>query len=135
MRGKFDVSTPLEYIEALIEPRRSQVAFLDGLIREIAPDLEPHIRSGMIGYGTYHYRYPSGREGDWFRIGLASNKNYLSLYCCGIKDGDYVASSFREALPKAKIGKSCVTFKRVEDLDLEALRALIRQTVTSEFGM
>jgi hypothetical protein len=135
MHGQHDVTTPEHYIEALEEPRRSDIVRIDALIREIAPDLEPHIQSGMIGYGTYHYRYASGREGDWFRIGLASNKNYISLYCCGLKDGDYVANAFREALPKAKIGKSCVTFKRVEDLDPEALRSLIRETAHSDFAM
>ena len=135
MEARPDFATPEEYLEALEEPRKSQLLHLHGLIREVAPELEPHMRSGMIGYGTYHYRYASGREGDWFRIGLASKKNYISLYCCGLKDGDYVANAFREALPKAKIGKSCVTFKRVEDLDPETLRALILGTSCSEFAM
>ena len=135
MKSKRNVTTPEEYLSELEEPRRSQIAALHSLIREIAPGLEPHIRSGMIGYGTYHYRYASGREGDWFRIGLASNKNYISLYCCGLKDGEYVADGFRDALPKAKIGKSCVTFKRLEDLDPQVLRSLIHETAISEFAM
>ena len=135
MNGKSAAKTPEEYLDALEEPRRSDLARLDALIREVAPDLDRHLRSGMLGYGTYHYRYPSGREGDWFRIGLASNKNYISLYCCAVKDGDYVANGFRDRLPKAKIGKSCVTFKRLADLDPAAVRELIRTTAEADFEM
>ena len=80
MKGQIDVETPEEYIAALDEPRKSEIQRIHDLIRETVPDLEPHIRSKMIGYGTYHYKYASGREGDWFKIGLASNKNYISIF-------------------------------------------------------
>ncbi|MGH2765587.1 MAG: hypothetical protein ACRDKA_06720 [Actinomycetota bacterium] len=42
------------------------------------PEFEPYLESGMIGYGRFHYRYPCGREGDWFRVGLASRKQASS---------------------------------------------------------
>ena len=79
----------------------------------------------MIGYGTYHYKYASGREGDWCVIGLSSRKNYISLYVCAVKDGKYVAESFKENLPKADIGKSCVRFKKFEDITFPELRELL----------
>ena len=60
----------------------------------------------MLAYGPWHYKYASGREGDWFRIGVASDKNYISLYICA-SDGDgYVAERYKAALPKANIGKA-----------------------------
>lgn len=127
--------TPEEYIAELQEPRRGEIAQLDTLIRKTVPKLEPHIRSGMLGYGTYHYKYASGREGDWFRIGLASNKNYISLYACAADEQGYVAERYKERLPKASIGKSCVRFKRLEDLDLKVLKELLRETAKTEFGM
>ncbi len=58
-------------------------------------------------------------------VGLASQKRYISLYVVAIKDGEYLAEGYRERLPKADIGKSCVRFKRVSDLDADALKQLL----------
>jgi hypothetical protein len=127
MKGQLKVSTQSEYIAKLEEPRKSEIAALDKLIRKLAPALEPFIHAGMLAYGPWHYKYPSGREGDWFRIGLASNKNYISLYVLATDGKSYVAERFKKALPKAKIGKSCVRFKRLTDLDQSALAKLIRE--------
>src|SRR5204863_8800084 len=71
--------TPDELIEGLPEPRRSDIARLHRLIRKTVPALAPFVHGGMLGYGPYHYRYPSGREGDWFRVGLASHTSHISL--------------------------------------------------------
>ena len=127
MKGQFKVSTPAEYIANLEEPRKIEIASLDKLIRKLAPALEPFIHSGMLGYGRWHYKYASGREGDSFRIGLASNKNYISLYVSCANAKGYVAERYKKALPKASIGKSCVRFKRLSDLDQTALAKLIRE--------
>ena len=127
MKGQLKVSTPSEYIAKLEEPRKSEIAALDKLIRKLAPALEPFIHAGMLAYGPWHYKYDSGREGDWFRMGLASNKNYISLYVLATDGKSYVAERFKKALPKANIGKSCVRFKHLSDLDQSALAKLIRE--------
>ena len=119
-------TTPEAYLEALEEPRRSDVRALHELIRATAPGLESRIASGMLAYGRYTYHYASGRSGEWFPIGLASNKRYISLYVTASDGERYLAEAFRERLPKADIGKSCVRFKRLADLDREALVELIR---------
>lgn len=93
------------------------------------------MRAGMIGYGPMTYRYASGKEGEWFKIGLASQKNYISLYMCAADDEGYVAERYRDRLPKANIGKSCVRFKRVDDLDRSALIALIKATAKGKLGL
>ncbi len=133
MKGQPNVATPQEYLAKLTEPRRTEIAQLDALIRKTAPQLAPGIHSGMLSYGPYHYKYASGREGDWFRIGLASNANYISLYAMAADANGYVAERYRSRLPKASIGKSCVRFKRVADLDLEALAELIRVSASTGF--
>ena len=128
MKGQLKgVATPAEYIAKLDEPRKSEVAALDKLIRKLAPKLAPFIHAGMLAYGPYHYKYASGREGDWFRIGVSSNKNYISLYICAMDGKKYVAESFKKALPNADVGKSCVRFKRLSDLDQATLAKLIRE--------
>jgi hypothetical protein len=127
MKGQLKVATPAEYITKLAEPRKSEIAALDKLIRKVAPELEPFIHSGMLAYGPWHYKYASGREGDWFRIGVASNKNYVALDVCAMDGKNYVAERFKKALPKANIGKACVRFKRLSDLDEAVLAKLIRE--------
>ena len=79
MKGDSGAKTPEQYVEGLPEPRRGMVADLHRLIRKTVPDLEPTMAFGMLGYGRYHYKYASGREGDWVTVALASQKNYISL--------------------------------------------------------
>lgn len=126
-----EVRTPEQYFAALSEPRRGEVLALHELIRREAPDLEPHIRSGMVGYGTYHYRYESGREGDWFVIGLASRRAYVSLYVSASAGDRYLAETFRDRLPKADVGRGCVRIKRLSDVDLGTVAELIRAAVAA----
>ena len=127
VKGQLQASTPAEYIARLDEPRKSEIAALDALIRKAAPKLRPFIHSGMLAYGPWHYKYATGREGDWFRIGLASNKNYISLYVCAGDECGYIAERYKKALPQANIGRSCVRFKRLGDLDQAALKKLIQE--------
>ena len=116
-----------DYIAALAEPRRTDVAALDALIREHAPSLEPVVAGKMLGYGPFHYRYASGREGDTTLLGLASQKRYISLYVLCANGGRYLAESYAERLPKASVGKSCVRFARLSDVDTAVLADLVSE--------
>lgn len=115
------------YIDALEEPRKSEIKALHQLIVKSAPKLAPTIVSGMLGYGKFHYKYASGREGDTAVVSLASQKNYISLYACSIVDGQYVAEKYKDRLPKASIGKSCIRFKKLEAIDLGVLAELLKE--------
>lgn len=118
--------TPEEYIQGLEEPRRREIKALYDVIRKTVPKLTPYIEAGMLGFGKYHYKYPSGREGDWALIGLASQKNYISLYICATVDGKYLAEKYKARIPKASIGKSCIRIKHAVDIDLSVLKAILR---------
>ena len=114
-----------DHIEGLPEGRRETVRAVHELVRDAVPDLEVRMWSEkMIGYGTYHYRYASGREGDWFPIGLANNKQYVSLYICAADEEGYLAEQNADRLGKVKVGKSCIRFNRLEDIDLAVVREL-----------
>lgn len=128
MKGQLNVKTAAEYIAAVDEKRRSDIAALDALIRTHAPTLEPVVMDGMLGYGPFHYRYASGREGDACKLSVASNASYISLYCFAAGAEGYVAERYVDRLPKAGIGKSCVRFRKLADLDEAALVALIEET-------
>lgn len=134
MKGQLKAKSPEEYLAQLEEPRRSDIAALDQLIRKAAPKLEPTVMMGMLGYGPFHYKYASGREGDACRLSIASNASYISLYALAADDSGYVAERYKDKLPKAKIGKSCVRFKRLSDLDQKALIALIKETARTKYG-
>ena len=128
-----------EYIAALDEPRRGEIARIDKFIRGALPKkgYEPHVSSGMgvgmLAYGTFHYKYASGREGDWSRVALASNKQYISLYVCASDGTQYVAEKYKKQLPKASIGKSCVRFKRFDDLDPKVVKAMLQEAAKVGF--
>lgn len=119
--------TPAAYLAAIRdEARRADMEELDRLIRKTVPDLEPSGSTTGIGYGTYHYRYATGREGDCAIIALSSRAQYISLYVMGVEGGRYIAESYRSKFPKANVGKCCVRFKRLEDVDKKTLVELIR---------
>ena len=126
--------TPEEYIDLISEPRRSEIQKIDAFIRKTVPDLQPFIVSGMIGYGPYRYKTASGREGDWAVVLLASQKNYISIYACGVVDGKYVAERYGEALPKANIGKSCIRIKKASDIDYDVLKSILLECEKSPMG-
>ena len=128
MKGQLKVKTPQEYISAVDDKRRPDVGALDALIRKHAPKLEPVIMEGMLGYGPFHYRYASGREGDACKLAIANNASYISLYCFASDESGFVAERYIDRLPKAKVGKSCVRFRKLADLDQKALVALIKET-------
>lgn len=131
-----EAKTPDEYIAKIDEPRRDQIQLLHDLIRKTVPSQKPYIISGMIGYGSIHYKTTSGREGDWCIIALANQKNYISVYICASDGKEYVAEKFKEALPKATIGRSCIRFKNPSDIDLDILKKVIIEgaKVSEKYG-
>jgi hypothetical protein len=81
---------------------------------------------GMVGFGTYHYRYESGREGDWFVTGFAPRKSDLTLY---IMAGFDRYEALMSRLGKYRTGKSCLYVKRLADVDEAVLRELVEESV------
>jgi len=116
-----------QYIASLPEGRREIVARVYEVVTEAVPELEIRMWNRFIGWGTYHYRYASGREGEWFPIGLANQKQYVSLYFCAADEDGYLAEQNAERLGKVNVGKSCVRFKKLEDLNLEVVAELSRR--------
>ena len=83
--------------------------------------------SSMVGFGTYHYKYESGREGDWFVAGFSPRKQNLTLYImAGFSRYDELLSK----LGKFKTGKSCLYINKIADVDLPTLKELITQSVS-----
>jgi hypothetical protein len=78
--------------------------------------------TGIVGFGSYRYRYESGREGEWMALGFAPRKQSLTLY---LMDG---FSGYEELLARLgphSTGKSCLYVKRLADVDLDVLREMV----------
>lgn len=80
----------------------------------------------IVGYGTYHYRYDSGREGDFMMTGFSPRKQALTVY---ILPGFGRFDSLMKKLGKYKTGKSCLYIKRLSDVDEQVLERLIDESV------
>ncbi len=85
----------------------------------------------IVGFGSYHYKYASGREGDWFVTGFSPRKQNLTLYAMS---GFARYDALLKKLGKFKIGKACLYIKRLEDVDRGTLEKLIRQAVKQKAG-
>jgi len=81
--------------------------------------------SSIIGYGSYHFVYASGREGDWMLTGFSPRKTSLTVY---IMNGFERYDDLLAQLGKFKTGKSCLYLKQLEDVDEGILRQLIRES-------
>jgi hypothetical protein len=127
--------TPAEFLDGLPEPRRAEVAQLDAVIRAAVPELARTVHSGMLGYGPYHYRYPSGRERDSCVISLASHKRYLSLYINAVADGQYLPERYADRFPNASIGRSCIRIRHAADLDPADLTDLLGKAAAAPAAM
>ncbi|HLD04038.1 MAG TPA: DUF1801 domain-containing protein [Candidatus Dojkabacteria bacterium] len=127
--------SPEDYIAMLDEPRKSEIQRLHDFIKKTLPDRKPFIISGMIGYGPVHLKYKSGREVDWSLIALASQKNYISLYVYATKKGQYIAETYKDRLPKTSIGKSCIRFKNIENIDLKVIEKVLKEADIYGFNL
>jgi hypothetical protein len=82
--------------------------------------------TSIVGFGSRHYKYDSGREGDWMLTGFSPRKQNLTLYITG---GVEKYDDLMEKLGKHTVGGSCLYIKRLADVDLPTLKKLIRNSV------
>ena len=112
--------------------RESAMRRFDQLIREAAPQLEPWVltyQGEMIGYGRKTYNRRDQTEVEWFVVGLANRKNYISLYSVAIEDGDYlVVRRAPNDFPGEKTGKSCINIRKPALVDDAVVTDLARRS-------
>lgn len=123
--GDASVQAFLDSVEP--ERRREDGLALDRLFRGVT-GWKPALwgnrgNAAMVGYGSYHYRYESGREGDFLATGFSPRKGAVSIY---IMPGYQDYSSILARLGKHKLGKSCLYINSLADADLNVLKELVR---------
>ncbi len=96
------------------------------MMQEVTGEAPQMWGDSIVGFGSYHYQYASGREGDWFLTGFAPRKQSLTLY---IMAGFDQYDALMEKLGKHKTGKSCLYINKLTDVDLDVLRDLVQQSI------
>lgn len=119
-----DIEAFLESVEneERVRDCREVMALMEGVTGE-SPTLWG---DSIIGFGSYHYVYDSGREGDWFLTGVSPRKQSLTVY---IMAGFDRYDELLERLGKHRTGKSCLYINRLEDVDTYVLRELVAASV------
>lgn len=129
-----------EYLASVPEDRKETINFLHEFIQKSAPSLKPHFAYNMLGYGSFQYKNYKGDVIPWPTVSLANQKNYISLYICAVENGEYIAEKYKQSLAnsvgkaklgKVSVGKSCIRFKKVGDLNLDALKEVIKKAEKS----
>lgn len=115
------------FLNGVMPDRRRQDGMaLRDMIQRLT-GLEPKMWGpSIVGFGRYHYKYDSGREGDLFLTGFSPRKTSLSIYIMpGFSDFDGLMAK----LGKHKTGKSCLYVNKLDDVDLRVLEELIQRSV------
>jgi hypothetical protein len=122
-----------DFINTVEDQKKRQDSFeLVKLFQEVS-GFEPKMwGDSIIGFGSYHYKYESGREGDFLLIGFSPRKNAISLYMSCDIQGQH--ADLLSGLGKFKSGKSCLYINKLEDIDIEVLKELANASMefTSE---
>ncbi|MDE9451295.1 DUF1801 domain-containing protein [Aliiroseovarius sp. Z3] len=105
------------------ETKRRDAETMDRLFRRVTGFAPAMWGPSIIGYGSYHYRYASGREGDFLATGFSPRKARHSIY---IMPGYADYGDILTRLGKHKMGKSCLYVNKLADIDLDVLAELIR---------
>lgn len=112
-----------DFLNGVEQEQRQKDAFvLLDLFKEITGEPAKMWGTSIVGFGSYHYVYDSGREGDWMMVGFSPRKANLTLY---IMNGFERYEALLGQLGKYKTGKSCLYINKLEQVDLVVLKELI----------
>ena len=118
----------VDFLNSVENDQRKEDSFVVLELMKKITQSEPSMWGpSIIGFGSYHYKYASGREIDWFLTGFSPRKQSLTLY---IMSGFKKYDELLKRLGKYKTGKSCLYINKLEDIDIQVLKELITDSVT-----
>lgn len=117
----------MNFIDNIVDQqRKSDCKEISALMEKISGSGPKMWGESMVGFGDYHYKYASGREGDWFLVGFSPRKQNISLYLmCGVDTG----SKYYKSLGKFKHGKSCIYINKLDDINRDILTEMIKDSI------
>ncbi|NND09153.1 MAG: DUF1801 domain-containing protein [Saprospiraceae bacterium] len=123
------------FLDSIEDERKKQAAKkIVAMMHKISGEPAKMWGKSIVGFGNYHYKYASGREGDFMKIGFSPRKQNLTLY---IMPGFDRYDELMNNLGKFKTGKSCLYIKKLEDIDWSVLKDLSHQSyqyMTDKYG-
>jgi hypothetical protein len=123
---KTDASV-IEFLERVPNKRRRRDSFaVLKLMRDVTGEGPAMWGTSIVGFGSYRYKYASGREGEWPLVGFSPRKQALTLY---IMSGFDNYDDLLADLGKYRTGKACLYINKLEDVDQAILRDLVEQSV------
>ena len=127
LKTKKNKASVEDYINSVEDAgRRADCFEVAKIMEEVTGEKGTMWGTTIVGFGSYHYKYASGQEGDWMSTGFASRKQALTLYImAGFKRYEPLMAN----LGKYKTGKSCLYIKSLNDIDRDVLKELIRESV------
>lgn len=135
-------TTVSEYLSSLPEDRRAALmAVRETILDNLDKDYVEGMQYGMIGYYVPHSVYPPGyhcdpRQGLPF-AGLASQKNYMTVYLMSVYNSDpelkWLQQAFKKAGKKLDMGKCCIRFKKLDDLPLDVIGEVVHRSPAKKF--
>jgi hypothetical protein len=127
LKTKVNDANVLEFLENVPDARKRDDSFaVLKLMEEITGEEAKMWGPSIVGFGSYHYKYESGREGDMPIVGFSPRKQSLTLY---IMPGFERYEELMAKLGKHKTGKSCLYINKLADVNQDVLRDLIEQSV------
>ena len=116
-----------KFLKSIESPVRQKDSYeILNLLKDITKREPIMWGESIIGFGSFHYKYKSGREGDWMRIGFSPRKQNLTLY---IMDGFDKYDKLLGKLGKYKTGKSCLYLNNLKDIDKSVLKELLLESI------
>ncbi len=125
MFAKVKANSIESYLASVPEERMALITFLHEFIQKTVPSLKPHFAYNMLGYGSFPYLNYKKEQIEWPVISLANQKNYVSVYVCALDEGKYLAEKYAAELGKVSVGKSCIRFKKLEEVHLPTLKKVL----------
>ncbi|KGA99067.1 hypothetical protein AJ85_17415 [Alkalihalobacillus alcalophilus ATCC 27647 = CGMCC 1.3604] len=117
----------IEFIEKVESPKKKQDAYqLLDIFTEVTGYEAKMWGPSIIGFGSYHYKYKTGHEGDAPLVGFSPRKAKISLY---FATGDAKRDELLKEFGKHTSGKACVYISKIADIDVDVLKALIKQSI------
>ena len=117
----------LDFLNGIADEKRRQDCFSILELMKQATGAEPKMwGDSIVGFGSYHYKYASGREGDWFLTGFSPRKQNLTLY---IMSGFDEYEALLSKLGKHKTSKACLYINKLQDVDAAVLKELVERSV------
>ena len=127
LKTKLNDASVTDFLNGIKEEGKRADSFeILKMMRQITKQEPKMWGASIVGFGNYHYKYKSGREGDWFVTGFSPRKQNLTLYVMG---GFTPHTEMLKKLGKHKTGVGCLYINKLADVDVKVLKELLKEAV------